>query len=60
MDAKTLALVATLALAISGSMMVMNSTDSVNQFESFQAKFGKSYASDAEKSYRFAVYTANM
>jgi len=54
MEAKTLALIISLALAISGSMMAFQNADVENiaAFESFKSKYGKSY-SESEEIYRF-------
>jgi len=59
MDSKILALIATIAL-LSSSMMTLNNTTAQDQFESFKAKYGKSYESDVEHSFRLAIYTSNM
>jgi len=60
MDSKTLALVAAIALALSGSMMAMSENTHENAFEAFKTKYGKSYETEAEHAYRLSVYTANM
>lgn len=52
MDSKTLALVATLVLA---ATMTMN-TNTTTEWDSYKVAHGKSYASDAEETYRMAVF----
>jgi len=52
-----------IAAASVSSFLLYNHTDlaaSASDFETFKAKFGRSYANDQEEAYRFAVYTANM
>jgi len=56
MNGKTLAVIAALAVAFS---MIADTTTSVDQFDAFIAKHGKSY-SDSEYAYRYSVYVANM
>jgi len=61
MDSKTLAIVAALVLATTGSLMAFNSSESrVSDFETFKVKYNKVYSSDSEEAFRFAVYAANM